>query len=207
MTQKETALDRTTPVLHSVTRRQSRLSQGDRYRRRRRRHCKASDVMVEGTFDFGRHTAVSLEPRAILADYDKHTPAADPLYEQPGPAHDPDRVRAHPGRARAQCAGGRAGCRRIVRAEDSHLRRRDRGNSGSDRPGPAGQVHSRSAGILRLRYPCAREPHHRAHGSEQDGRDSSARDRCPLRGRRLFAVSPHQRLRGQSDPQHHWRPL
>ena len=33
----------------------------------------ASDVVVEGTFNFGRHTAVSLEPRAILADYDKHT--------------------------------------------------------------------------------------------------------------------------------------
>jgi carbon-monoxide dehydrogenase large subunit len=33
----------------------------------------ASDVVVEGTFSFGRHTAVSLEPRAILADYDKHT--------------------------------------------------------------------------------------------------------------------------------------
>src|SRR4029077_14966940 len=33
----------------------------------------ASDTIVEGTFEFGRHTAVSLEPRILLADYDKHT--------------------------------------------------------------------------------------------------------------------------------------
>ncbi len=34
----------------------------------------ASDTIVEGTFEFARHTAVSLEPRIVLADYDKHTP-------------------------------------------------------------------------------------------------------------------------------------
>lgn len=32
-----------------------------------------ADVVVEGTFDFGRHTAVSLEARAILAAYEKDT--------------------------------------------------------------------------------------------------------------------------------------
>ena len=32
---------------------------------------KAAHLVVEETFDFARHTAVSLEPRAILADYDK----------------------------------------------------------------------------------------------------------------------------------------
>ena len=33
----------------------------------------AADIVVDGTFSFGRHTAVSLESRALLADYDKHT--------------------------------------------------------------------------------------------------------------------------------------
>ena len=33
----------------------------------------AADLVIEETFDFGRHTAVSLEPRALLAAYDKGT--------------------------------------------------------------------------------------------------------------------------------------
>ena len=33
----------------------------------------AADLVVEATFDFGRHTAVSLEPRTLLADFDKGT--------------------------------------------------------------------------------------------------------------------------------------
>ena len=33
----------------------------------------SADIVVEDTFEFGRHTAVSLEPRAVLADYDKAT--------------------------------------------------------------------------------------------------------------------------------------
>ncbi len=33
----------------------------------------AADVVVKGTFSFGRHTAVSLEPRALVADYDKYS--------------------------------------------------------------------------------------------------------------------------------------
>src|SRR5436190_144277 len=72
VTQKETALDRTTPVLHSVL--------GNNLAFRKvidtggvDTALEDSDVVVEGTFDFGRHTAVSLEPRAILADYDKYT--------------------------------------------------------------------------------------------------------------------------------------
>ena len=32
-----------------------------------------ADLVIEETFDFGRHTAVSLEPRALLATYDKGT--------------------------------------------------------------------------------------------------------------------------------------
>jgi carbon-monoxide dehydrogenase large subunit len=33
----------------------------------------AADLIVEDTFEFGRHTAVSLEPRGVLAAYDKGT--------------------------------------------------------------------------------------------------------------------------------------
>ena len=70
---KETALDPEAPVLHADL--------GDNVAFRKvidtggvDAAMQAADVIVDGTFDFGRHTAVSLEPRAILADYDKHTP-------------------------------------------------------------------------------------------------------------------------------------
>jgi carbon-monoxide dehydrogenase large subunit len=72
VTEKETALDRNTPVLHEEL--------GDNLAFRKLIDTggvdaafQAADVVVEGTFNFGRHTAVSLEPRAILADYEKHT--------------------------------------------------------------------------------------------------------------------------------------
>ena len=70
---KETALDPEAPVLHADL--------GDNVAFRKvidtggvDAAMQAADLIVDGTFDFGRHTAVSLEPRAILADYDKHTP-------------------------------------------------------------------------------------------------------------------------------------
>ena len=69
---KETALDPATPVLHPEL--------GDNLAFRKvidtggvDAAFAAADVVVEGTFSFGRHTAVSLEPRALLADYDKFT--------------------------------------------------------------------------------------------------------------------------------------
>jgi carbon-monoxide dehydrogenase large subunit len=73
VTEKETALDRSTPVLHPEL--------GDNLAFRKAIDTggvdaafEQADVIVEGTFNFARHTAVSLEPRVILADYDKHSP-------------------------------------------------------------------------------------------------------------------------------------
>jgi carbon-monoxide dehydrogenase large subunit len=69
---KETALDRSAPTLHAEL--------GDNLAFRKMIDTggvdaafESSDVVVEGTFRFGRHTAVSLEPRGLLADYDKFT--------------------------------------------------------------------------------------------------------------------------------------
>jgi carbon-monoxide dehydrogenase large subunit len=69
---KETALGPGAPVLHAEL--------GDNLAFRKvidtggvDAAFQASDVIVEGTFSFGRHTAVSLEPRALLADYDRFT--------------------------------------------------------------------------------------------------------------------------------------
>jgi carbon-monoxide dehydrogenase large subunit len=72
VTDKETALERNTPVLHAEL--------GDNLAFRKvidtggvEAAFESADIVVEGTFSFGRHTAVSLEPRAIIADYDRHT--------------------------------------------------------------------------------------------------------------------------------------
>ena len=52
-------------------------------------------------------------------------------------------------------------------------------------------------GVVRLRHPRPRELRQGAHGREQGGRDSGLRHRRAVRRRRLFAVSAHQRVRGQ----------
>jgi carbon-monoxide dehydrogenase large subunit len=69
---KETALDPKSPVLHPEL--------GDNLAFRKVIDTgdvdavfKSADIVVEGIFNFGRHTAVSLEPRALLADYEKNT--------------------------------------------------------------------------------------------------------------------------------------
>ena len=68
-TDAETALDRDAPVIHADL--------GDNLCWQRRfdagdvdAACAEADAVVEETFVIGRHTGVTLEPRAILADYD-----------------------------------------------------------------------------------------------------------------------------------------
>jgi aerobic carbon-monoxide dehydrogenase large subunit len=72
VTEKETALDPASPVVHPS------LSDNLAFRKtidtgEVDAAFAAADIVIEETFEFGRHTAVSLEPRALLADYDKGT--------------------------------------------------------------------------------------------------------------------------------------
>ncbi len=69
---KETALDPKTPVLHPQL--------GDNLAFEKIINTgdvdaafASADHVIEETFEFGRHTAVSLEPRALIADYDPGT--------------------------------------------------------------------------------------------------------------------------------------
>ncbi len=71
-TAAETALDAGTPVLHpdlgnnlAFTKTIDRGDVDDVFA--------SADIVLEESFSFGRHTAVSLEPRALLADYDPGT--------------------------------------------------------------------------------------------------------------------------------------
>ena len=206
VTDKKTALDPGTPAIHAEL--------GDNLAFRKTidtgdvdaAFAKA-DLVIEDTFEFGRHTAVSLESRALLAAYDKRTRQAHHHHQQPVPAHDPARVRAHAGRARPQGADHRPRRRRLVRAQDPHLRRRGGGRGGGDRAGPPRQVHRRPAGVVRVRHPRAREFRQGAHRREQVRRDPGLRHRRAVGRRRLFAISAHQRVRGHPGPQHHGRAL
>ncbi len=72
VTDKKSALDPATPVLHAAL--------GDNLAFRKSIDTggvdaafAAADLVVEETFEFGRHTAVSLEARALIAAYDKGT--------------------------------------------------------------------------------------------------------------------------------------
>ncbi len=69
---KSTALERHAPVLHAEL--------GDNLAFRKSIEAgdveaafAGADLVIEENFEFGRHTAVSLEPRALLATYDKAT--------------------------------------------------------------------------------------------------------------------------------------
>jgi len=69
---KKTALDPGSPVIHAE------LGDNLAFRKvidtgRVDDAFAAADLVVEATFDFGRHTAVSLEPRSLLAHYDPGT--------------------------------------------------------------------------------------------------------------------------------------
>ena len=71
-TEAKTALDASTPVLHpdlgdnlAFTKTIDRGAVDDAF--------KSADIVLEESFTFGRHTAVSLEPRSLLADYDPGT--------------------------------------------------------------------------------------------------------------------------------------
>lgn len=71
-TEAETALDANTPVLHpdlgdnlAFTKTIDRGAVDDAFA--------SADIVLKEDFSFGRHTAVSLEPRALLADYDPGT--------------------------------------------------------------------------------------------------------------------------------------
>ena len=64
----ETALDPKTPVIHTRTRRQSVLRAQTGVGDVDEAFANA-DAVVEATFIFGRHTGVTPEPRAVVADW------------------------------------------------------------------------------------------------------------------------------------------
>ncbi len=87
-----TALDPETPVIHDIL--------GDNLAFERNLDAGAvdqafanSDEVVEAEFVFGRHTGVTLEPRAVLAGLESRQRAPDGLSRHASAAHDPEHRR------------------------------------------------------------------------------------------------------------------
>ncbi len=104
VTDPETALDKKTPVIHP--------SLGDNLCFERKLEVGSpdkgfaeADAVVETTFMFGRHTGVTTEPRAVVADWNEGDAAHDRLSRHAGAAHDAEPVRqaSRSGRS-ARCA-------------------------------------------------------------------------------------------------------
>ena len=164
----------------------------------------SADLVVEDTFDFGRHTAVSLEPRALLAAYDKSTGKLT-IHTSSQCPHMIQRVFAqHAGHARPQRADRRPRRRRLVRPQDPHLRRRGGGDGGGHRARPSRQVHRRPPRVVRLRHPRPRELRQGAHGREQVRRDlgpsTSTCCRAPAPTRNIRAPACSRPTRSSTSP-------
>ena len=166
-----------------------------------------ADLVIEDTFEFGRHTAVSLESRAVLAAYDKGTGKLTITTSSQCP-HMIQRVFAH-------TLGVPDHMVQIIAP--------DVGGSFGLKIHTYGDELATAAAAIQLGRPVkfiadrlesfvsdihARENFVKARiAVEQVGRDPGLRRRRAVGCRRLLAVSAHQRARGHAGAQHHGRAL
>ena len=166
-----------------------------------------ADVVVEETYEFGRHTGVdaraALHPRRLQ----RRRARAHRLSLDAGAAHDAGHLLAAPRHPRRQRARDREGRGRLLRHQGARLRRRDGDRRAVGHAAPAGQVHRRPAGIVRDRHPRARAQGDGAARVHESGRDPRVRARRPDRDRPLLGLPAHQRHRGQPGGEPDRRPL
>jgi len=137
-----TALDPETPVIHP--------SLGDNLAFERNFDAGAvdqafadSDAVVEADFIFGRHTGVTLEPRAVFADWNA-AEARLTIYQGTQAPHMGAKPRRTSSRPRGSPGADRLqGRRRLVRHQGSHLRRRDGHLRAGEIAAPADQIRRR----------------------------------------------------------------
>ncbi len=203
---KETALDPKTAVLHPDL--------GDNLAFRKvidtgdvDAAFAAADIVVDGTFSFGRHTAVSLESRALLADYDKHTRRLT-LYTSSQVPHMIQTVFArtlgvpeHNVRVVAPDVGGSFGLKIHTFGDEIAA------TAAAMALGRPVKFIADRIEVLRVGHSRAREPHYRAHGREQGRRHPGGRHRrvcqgpAPIRSFRARASSrPTRSSTSRPDP-------
>jgi carbon-monoxide dehydrogenase large subunit len=120
-------------------------------------------LVIEETFEFGRHTAVSLESRAVLAQYDKGTGKLTITTSSQCP-HMIQRVFAqtlgvpdHRVQIIAPDVGGSFGLKIHTYGDEVATA------AAAIQLGPTRQVHRRPARVVRVRHPCTRELRESAH--------------------------------------------
>src|SRR6266571_5576657 len=143
---------------------------------------KAAHLVVEDTIRFGRHTGVTMEPRAILADYNRAEESMT-VY--------------HCGQSPHMMQGIIAS---RLSLDEHRLRTLAHARE-------AGEIRRRPARILPRRHPCARSPREgearRGSRRQHDG----ARDRRPHRHRAVLDVPEIVRGRMQPGAEPHGRPV
>ncbi len=161
VTDMRTALDPETPVIHP--------SLGDNLAFERNLDAGAvdaafasSDEVVEADFIFGRHTGVTLEPRAVVADWNIAEQRLT-IYQGTQAPHMVQNIAALPSWARG-LAGSRGlqGRRRLIRRQGSHLCGRDGDLCAVKTVAAAGQVRRRPGRKLQHRHPRPRPSLQRA---------------------------------------------
>ena len=191
-----TALDPATPVIHPAL--------GDNLAFERNLDAGAvdaafagSDEVVEAEFIFGRHTGVTLEPRAVVADWNA-AEARLTIYQGTQAPHMVQNIAAlHLGLGGVAGSRGLQGCRRLLRHQGPHLRRRDGDLCAVETVAPADQIRRRPGREFQHRYPCPRSSLQGQDRRQARRHHHRVRDRRSHRHRSLFDVSAHQRHRGQ----------
>ena len=157
VTDAETALDPATPVIHpeladNLTFERS-LVAGDPDK-----SFAEADAIAEATFVFGRHTGVTNEPRAIVADWNPGEQRLTVYQGTQAPHMMQNLFAKHLGSRGASGACPHQGRRRLLRHQGARLRRRDGDGGASQAAQAAGEIRRRPTGELRHRHPCARSP-------------------------------------------------
>ena len=117
-----------------------------------------ADHVLEETFEFGRHTAVSLESRVVLCEYDPGTERLV-IHTSSQCPHMIETVFARTlGIAEHNVRIVAPRCRWLVRPEDSYIWRRSCRDGGVHETWPPREVRRRPSGILRVRHPRPRKP-------------------------------------------------
>jgi carbon-monoxide dehydrogenase large subunit len=192
VTDMSTALDPKTPVIHP--------SLGDNLAFERNLDAgtvdaafAGSDEVVEADFIFGRHTGVTLEPRAVVADWN----AAEvrlTIYQGTQAPHMVQNIAAlHLGLEESQV---RVVCKDVggsFRHQGPHLRRRNGNLCAVKAVAAADQVRRRPGRKLQHRHSCPRSSMQGADRRQPQWDDHGIRDRRSHRHRPLFDVSTHQR--------------
>ena len=103
----------------------------------------AADEIVETTFVFGRHTGVTNEPRAIVADWNPGEQRLTVYQGTQAPHMMQNLFAKHLGLEEHQVRVSDQGRRRLVRHQGAHLCRRDGDGRAFETAAPAGEIRRR----------------------------------------------------------------